>query len=43
MWDVFKDWIFNVIQFFYGLCGDWGLAINHHHHHLPRVGCAADA
>ncbi len=27
MWDVFKDWIFNVIQFFYGFCGDWGLAI----------------
>ncbi|BAK45963.1 YidC/Oxa1 family membrane protein insertase [Eggerthella sp. YY7918] len=27
MWDVFKDWIFDVIQFFYGFCGDWGLAI----------------
>lgn len=27
MWDVFKDWIFNVIQFFYSFCGDWGLAI----------------
>ena len=27
MWDVFKDWIFNVIQFFYDFCGDWGLAI----------------
>lgn len=27
MWDVFKDWIFNVIQFFYNFCGDWGLAI----------------
>ena len=27
MWDVFKDWIFDVIQFFYTVCGDWGLAI----------------
>ncbi len=27
MWDVFKDWIFNVIEFFYSFCGDWGLAI----------------
>ena len=27
MWDVFKDWIFNVIEFFYNFCGDWGLAI----------------
>ena len=27
MWDVFKDWIFDVIQFFYSFCGDWGLAI----------------
>lgn len=27
MWDVFKDWIFDVIQFFYNFCGDWGLAI----------------
>ena len=27
MWDIFKDWIFQVIEFFYGLCGDWGLAI----------------
>ncbi len=27
MWDVFKDWIFDVIQFFHGICGDWGLAI----------------
>lgn len=27
MWDVFKDWIFNVIQFFYNFCGDWGMAI----------------
>ncbi len=27
MWDVFKDWIFDVIQFFYNVCGDWGLAI----------------
>ena len=27
MWDIFKDWIFDVIQFFYGFCHDWGLAI----------------
>lgn len=27
MWDMFKDWIFQAIQFFYNLCGDWGLAI----------------
>lgn len=27
MWDIFKDWIFDIIQFFYGICGDWGLAI----------------
>ena len=27
MWDVFKDWIFEIINFFYGLVGDWGLAI----------------
>lgn len=27
MWDIFKDWIFYVIQFFDGLVGDWGLAI----------------
>ena len=27
MWDVFKDWIFDVINFFYELVGDWGLAI----------------
>lgn len=27
MWDIFKDWIFNVIQFFETWCGDWGLAI----------------
>ncbi len=27
MWDVFKDWIYNVIHFFYNFCGDWGLAI----------------
>ena len=27
MWDIFKDWIFQVIEFFYGFCGDWGLAI----------------
>ena len=27
MWDAFKNWIFDVIQFFYNFCGDWGLAI----------------
>ncbi|MDO4289865.1 MAG: YidC/Oxa1 family membrane protein insertase [Eggerthellaceae bacterium] len=27
MWEVFKDWIFDVIQAFYSFCGDWGLAI----------------
>lgn len=27
MWDIFKDWIFQVIRFFDGLVGDWGLAI----------------
>lgn len=27
MWDVFKDWIFDIINFFYGFVGDWGLAI----------------
>lgn len=27
MWEVFKNWIFDVIQFFYNFCGDWGLAI----------------
>ena len=27
MWDVFKDWIFDIIQFFYFMCHDWGLAI----------------
>ncbi|WP_172135724.1 YidC/Oxa1 family membrane protein insertase [Adlercreutzia sp. ZJ473] len=27
MWEVFKNWIFDVIQFFYSFCGDWGLAI----------------
>lgn len=27
MWEVFKDWIFDIIQFFYNFCGDWGLAI----------------
>ena len=26
MWDVFKDWIFDIIHFFYDFCGDWGLA-----------------
>jgi YidC/Oxa1 family membrane protein insertase len=26
-WDIFKDAIFTVIQWFYGFCGDWGLAI----------------
>ncbi len=27
MWDVFKNWIFDVIQFFFDFCQDWGLAI----------------
>lgn len=27
MWDVFKDLIFDIINFFYGIVGDWGLAI----------------
>ena len=27
MWEVFKNWIFDVIQLFYNFCGDWGLAI----------------
>ena len=26
MWDIFKDWIFDIIQFFYNFCHDWGLA-----------------
>lgn len=27
MWDAFKDIIFQIIQFFYNFCGDWGLSI----------------
>lgn len=27
MWAVFKDWIFDLINFFYGFVGDWGMAI----------------
>lgn len=27
MWEAFMNWIFEVIQFFYGFCGDWGMAI----------------
>lgn len=27
MWEVIKDWVFEIIQFFHGFCGDWGLAI----------------
>lgn len=27
MWEAFKDFIFWVIQAFYNICGDWGLAI----------------
>ena len=27
MWEVFKGWIFDIIQFFYNMCGDWGMAI----------------
>ncbi|WP_165042868.1 YidC/Oxa1 family membrane protein insertase [Adlercreutzia sp. ZJ138] len=27
MWSVFKDWIFDIISFFYSFVGDWGMAI----------------
>ena len=27
MWEIFKNWIYDVIHFFYTFCGDWGLAI----------------
>ena len=27
MWEYFKDLIFSIIEFFYNMCGDWGLAI----------------
>lgn len=27
MWEIIKNWIFDVIQFFYNFCGDWGMAI----------------
>lgn len=27
MWEVFKNWIFDIIQFFFSFCQDWGLAI----------------
>lgn len=27
MWDAFKDWIFDCIQYFANICGDWGMAI----------------
>lgn len=27
MWEYFKDLIFGIIEFFYNMCGDWGLAI----------------
>ena len=27
MWNAFKDWIFDCIQFFFNFVGDWGLAI----------------
>ena len=27
MWEAFMNWIFDVIQFFYNFCGDWGMAI----------------
>lgn len=27
MWDLFKNWIFDVIQFFFNFCQDWGMAI----------------
>lgn len=26
-WDIFKDFIFNLIEVFHNFCGDWGLAI----------------
>ena len=27
MWEVIKDWVFDIIQFFYNGVGDWGMAI----------------
>ena len=27
MWEVFKDFIFQIIQFFHGPLGDWGMSI----------------
>lgn len=27
MWDAIKDGIFEIVRFFYTMCGDWGLAI----------------
>lgn len=27
MWEVIKDWVFDIIHFFYGFCSDWGLSI----------------
>lgn len=27
MWDAFKDIIFQIIEFFYNFCGDWGMSI----------------
>lgn len=27
MWEIIKNWVFDIIQFFYDFCGDWGLAI----------------
>lgn len=27
MWDVIKDWMFDIIHFFYNISGDWGLSI----------------
>ena len=41
MWDVFKDWIFDIIHFFYDFCGDWGL--HHRDGHLPYSDLAFDA
>lgn len=43
MWDVFKDWIFDIIHFFYDFCGDWGLAIIISDGHLPYSDLAFDA
>ena len=43
MWDAFKDLIFQIIQFFYDFCGDWGPGDHHRHGHLPRAYLSAYA